>query len=51
MDAMPYEKTAKSERFSVENLEAGCIILARHNNAENAGFHDTCIAVGRFKRR
>jgi hypothetical protein len=30
MDAMPYDKTAKSERFSVENLEAGCIILARH---------------------
>ena len=29
MDAMPYDKTAKSERFSVENLEAGCIILAR----------------------
>jgi hypothetical protein len=30
MDAMAYDKTAKSERFSVENLEAGCIILARH---------------------
>jgi len=29
MDAMAYDKTAKSERFSVENLEAGCIILAR----------------------
>jgi len=29
-DAMPYDKTAKSERFSVEKLEAGCIILARH---------------------
>jgi hypothetical protein len=29
MDAMAYDKTVKSERFSVENLEAGCIILAR----------------------
>jgi len=29
MDAMAYDKTAKSERFSVENLKAGCIILAR----------------------
>jgi hypothetical protein len=27
MDAMAYDKTAKSERFSVENLEAGCIII------------------------
>jgi len=30
MDALPYDKTAKSERFSVENLEAGCIIVASH---------------------
>ena len=30
MDAMPYDKTAKSERFSVENLQAGCIIPAHH---------------------
>ena len=29
MDAMAYDKTAKSERFPVENLEAGCIILVR----------------------
>jgi len=28
MDAMAYDKTAKSERFLVENLETGCIILA-----------------------
>ena len=27
MDAMAYDKTAKLERFSIENLEAGCIIL------------------------
>jgi hypothetical protein len=30
MDAKPYDKTTKRERFSVENLEAGCIILAPH---------------------
>ena len=30
MDPMPYDKTAKSERFSVENLQAGCIIPAHH---------------------
>ena len=27
---MPYDKTTKWERFLVENLEAGCIILASH---------------------
>jgi hypothetical protein len=29
MGAMAYDKTVKPERFSIENLEAGCIILAR----------------------
>jgi len=35
MDALPYDKTAKSERFSVENLEAGCIIVASHERREH----------------
>jgi hypothetical protein len=50
MGPMAYDKTAQSERFSIENLEAGCIILTRPLRV-NMSFHATYTRSGPIQRR
>lgn len=44
---MLYDKTAKWERFSVENLAAGCIIFGHYPGlVTGEGFHDIRVRCG-----
>jgi len=49
MGPMAYDKTARSERFSIENLEAGCIILSCQLRREHEFPCDLRPQRGRFK--